>query len=169
VNHSQNFQNSASKDNGRIINRSLNKGGINSIQDRMQERQKYENGSQISSTSNFNKALAFALPATSAGLNSKNSGTNSVTIHNQNRGGTNHNKHRGGITQSNFDKCNPVCNDEDDLDDDAVYEMEEFEAVDHVAHNYGQSTGQDGQPRGQSGAPGTNNSQNMGNNTFYAG
>lgn len=97
VNHSQHFQNSGSKDNGRMINRSLNKGGINSIQDRMQERQKYENGSQISSTSNFNKALAFA-PAASAALNSKNSGTDSVTINNVNRGGTNHNKHRGGIT-----------------------------------------------------------------------
>jgi len=23
------------------------------------------------------------------------------------------------------------------MDDDAVYEMEEFETVDHVAHNYG--------------------------------
>ena len=136
----------------------------------MHERQKYENGSQISSTSNFNKALAFALPG--GALNSKGSGTNSVTIANVARGGTNHNKHRGGITQNNFDKCNPVCNDEDDLDDDAVYEMEEFETVDHVAHNYGvghQPGAQEGQTRGQSGAPGTNNSQNMGNNTFYAG
>ena len=134
----------------------------------MHERQKYENGSQISSTS-FNKALAFALPA-SAALNSKNSGTNSVTINNANRGGTNHNKHRGGLTQNNFDKCNPVCNDEDDLDDD-VYEAEEFDTVDPVVHNYGaHQPGQDGgQTRGQSGAPGTNNSQNMGNNTFYAG
>lgn len=49
--------------------------------------------------------------------------------------------------------------------------MEEFETVDHVAHNYGvgHQPGQEGQTRGQSGAPGTNNSQNMGNNTFYAG
>ena len=165
VNQSQNIHVSGSKDNGRMINRSLNKGGINSIQDRAQDRQKYENGSQISSTSNFNKALAFALPAASAALNSKNLGTDSVTISNVNSGGTNHNKHREGITQAHFDKCNPVCNDEDDLDDDAVYEMEEFETVDPVAHNYGQ----EGQTRGQSGAPGTNNSQNMGNNTFYAG
>lgn len=97
VNHSQNFQNSGSKDNNSIINRSLNKGGINSIQDRMHDRQKFENGSQISSTSNFNKGLTFGLPAAGGGLNPKSSGANSVTINNVNRGGTNHNKHRGGI------------------------------------------------------------------------
>lgn len=45
------------------------------------------------------------------------------------------------MTQNNFDKCNPVCNDEDDLDED-VYETEEFETVEPIAQNYG---GQDGQ------------------------
>lgn len=53
----------------------------------MQMRQKYENGSQISSTS-FNKALGFALPA-SAALNSKNSGADSKKLKNV-RGGTHH-------------------------------------------------------------------------------
>lgn len=126
----------------------------------MQDRQKYENGSQISSTSNFNK-LGFALPAASAALNTNNSGTESVTLNNVNRKGQIvHIKHRGGMAQANLEQRNPVCNDEDDLDDDAVYEME-FETVDPVAHNYGvghQPSGQEAQSRGQSGAPGTNNS-----------
>ena len=62
------------------------------------------------------------------------------------------------------------------MDDDAVYEMEEFETVDHVAHNYGmpmqnpnQSGSQDGQARASGPAQGASNSQNIGNNTFYAG
>lgn len=157
VNQSQNFQNSTSNHNGRMINRSLNKGGIANKQDKMQERHKYENGSQISSTSNFNKGLSFGLPQ-ARGLNQKNSGTDSITLQNLNRGGTNHNKHRTGIGQmTDFDKRNPVCNDEDDMYDEAVYENDEFETVENDAINFGASVGhtpgggQDSQTRGNSG------------------
>ena len=160
-----------------MINRSLNKGGIANKQDKIQERHKYENGSQISSTSNFNKGLSFGLPQRHGGLNQKNSGTDSITLQNLNRGGTNHNKHRtGGIGQmADFDRRNPVCNDEDDMYDEAVYENDEFETVENDAINFGTSVGhtpgggQDSQTRGNSGTQRGTNNQFMGNNTFYAG
>jgi hypothetical protein len=180
VNQSQNFQNSGGNQNGRMINRSQNKGGIANKQDRMQERhmkmESLNRSSQISSTSNFNKGLNFGLPQRPGGLNTKNSGTDSITLNNLNRSGTNHNKQRNGIGQmTDFDKRNPVCNDEDDVYDEAVYENDEFETVDNDATNFGAGVGQapgagpDGQKRGNSGTQRGTNNQFIGNNTFYAG
>lgn len=41
-----------------------------------------------------------------------------------------------------FEKRNPVCNDEDEHYDDAVYENDEFETVDNDATNMGANLGQ---------------------------